>query len=344
MKNDQFPELLEFIEKAYPKSESISFNGLTSEEAIPAMQARLTENNLGGKKCNYRIQDRVFSRQRYRGEPFPVVLCNHCDVKVELSFYNQETRGGIKSGIKTIETRALNPEEPERYFGNLQAGDIILAINKETHEEMRLHIQKVYQRKNLQDMREYEDKAIIKKMYWDEKKFAATTDFESLASKREFTPGYREKIDKNGIVGREFEILSPAIVPMDEKDLPLLLPDVENYEPTGTEEGPLANVEDRITTPCPRCGKPARRESNTMPGRAGSSRYFLRYMDPKNDKELVSKANDAYRKNVDVYVGGAEHVTRHMIYARFWQKFLHDIGVVSQDEPFMEYHSVGLIM
>jgi leucyl-tRNA synthetase len=131
---------------------------------------------------------------------------------------------------------------------------------------------------------------------------------------------------------------------MDEKDLPLLLPDVENYEPTGTEEGPLADVEERINTTCPHCGKPAKRESNTMPGRAGSSRYFLRYMDPKNDKELVSKANDAYRKNVDVYVGGAEHVTRHMIYARFWQKFLHDIGVVSQDEPFMAYHSVGLIM
>jgi leucyl-tRNA synthetase len=131
---------------------------------------------------------------------------------------------------------------------------------------------------------------------------------------------------------------------MDEKDLPLLLPDVENYEPTGTEEGPLANVEDRINTTCPHCGKPAKRESNTMPGRAGSSRYFLRYMDPKNDKELVSKERESYRKNVDVYVGGAEHVTRHMIYARFWQKFLHDIGVVSQDEPFMEYHSVGLIM
>ena len=84
------------------------------------MQVRLAENNLGGKKCNYRIQDRVFSRQRYRGEPFPVVLCNHCDIKAELSFYNQHTRAGIVSRNKTVETRALNPEEPGRYFGNLK--------------------------------------------------------------------------------------------------------------------------------------------------------------------------------------------------------------------------------
>lgn len=85
------------------------------------MQVRLSERNLGGKKCNYRIQDRVFSRQRYRGEPFPVVICNRCGVKVEINFYNQETRAGIVSKNKTVETRALNPEEPDRYFGNLKA-------------------------------------------------------------------------------------------------------------------------------------------------------------------------------------------------------------------------------
>jgi len=99
-----------------------------------------------------------------------------------------------------------------------------------------------------------------------------------------------------------------GIVPMDEKDLPLTLPDVENYEPTGTEEGPLAAIDEWINTTCPHCGKPAKRESNTMPGRAGSSRYRLRYMDNKNDKALVSPENEKYRGNVDVYVGGAEHV------------------------------------
>ena len=192
---------------------SWEFTGLTSDEAIRKMWEWLDKNWIWFKKVNYKIQDRVFSRQRYRGEPFPVVFCDKC-----------------------------------------------------------------------------------------------------------------------------------GIVPMKESDLPLLLPDVENYEPTGTEEWPLADVEEWINVDCPICGSKAKRESNTMPGRAGSSWYRMRYMDNKNDKELVSKERDEYRKNVDVYVWWAEHVTRHMIYARFWQKFLFDLWVVSQDEPFLEYHSVWLIM
>lgn len=192
---------------------SWEFSGLTSDQAITAMQKRLSEKELGGKKSNYKIQDRVFSRQRYRGEPFPIVFCDDC-----------------------------------------------------------------------------------------------------------------------------------GIVPMNESDLPLTLPDVENYAPTGTEEWPLAAIDSWINTTCPHCGKAAKRESNTMPGRAGSSRYWLRYMDNKNDQQLVSPERENYRGNVDVYVGGAEHVTRHMIYARFWQKFLYDIGAVTHDEPFQKYHKVGLIM
>ena len=192
---------------------SWEFSGLKSDEAITKMQKRLEEKGLGGKKTNFKIQDWVFSRQRYWGEPFPVVFC-------------------------------------------------------EEH----------------------------------------------------------------------------GVVPMKESDLPLCLPDVENYEPTGTEEGPLAEVEERINTPCPICGKPAKRESNTMPGWAGSSRYWLRYMDPENDNELVSAEREQYWQNVDVYVGGAEHVTRHIIYARFWQKFLYDLSLVSKDEPFQKYQKVWLIM
>lgn len=182
-------------------------------DAIEIFQIWLEEKGLGGKKTNYKIQDWVFSRQRYWGEPFPVVFC-------------------------------------------------------EEH----------------------------------------------------------------------------GVVPMKESDLPLCLPDVENYEPTGTEEGPLAEVEERINTPCPICGKPARRETNTMPGWAGSSRYWLRYMDPRNNNAFVWKDAEAYWQNVDTYVGGAEHVTRHIIYARFWQKFLYDLGMVSKDEPFQRYQKVGLIM
>ena len=190
---------------------SWEFSGLYSDEAIKKMQTWLQEKWIGGVKVNYKMQDRVFSRQRYRGEPFPILR------------------------------------------------------------------------------------------------------------------------DEDG-----------NIVALDEKDLPIELPDVENYAPTGTEEGPLALITDWVNVT--KDGKQYKRETNTMPGRAGSSRYRLRYMDVHNDKSLVGKDKEAYRGNVDVYVGGAEHVTRHMIYGRFRQNFLYDIGVVTKPEPFQEYHYVGLIM
>ena len=187
------------------------FSGLNSDEAIAKMQDWLAERGFGGKKVNYKIQDWVFSRQRYWGEPFPIIF----------------------SEGKTIA--------------------------------------------------------------------------------------------------------------LDESDLPLLLPDVDHYEPTGTEEGPLAEVEQWVNTTTAD-GKTARRETNTMPGWAGSSWYWLRYMDPRNNDAFVWKDAEAYWQNVDTYVGGAEHVTRHIIYARFWQKFLYDLGMVSKDEPFQRYQKVGLIM
>lgn len=192
---------------------SWEFSGLKSDEAIEKMQEWLTEQGIGWKKVNYKIQDRVFSRQRYWGEPFPVVFC-------------------------------------------------------EEH----------------------------------------------------------------------------GVVPLQESDLPLCLPDVEHYEPTGTEEGPLAEVKDWIETTCPICWKSAKRESNTMPGWAGSSWYWLRYMDPKNSDQLVAPEKEAYWGMVDTYVWGAEHVTRHMIYARFWQNFLYDLEIVSHPEPFKKYQKVWLIM
>lgn len=191
---------------------SWDFTGLTSDEAITKMQWRLAKQWIGGVKVNYKMQDRVFSRQRYRGEPFPIL--------------------------------------------------------------------------------------------WTE---------------------------------------DGKIIPLEEKDLPLLLPDVENYEPTGTEEWPLANITDWVNVTLAD-GTKAKRETNTMPGRAGSSRYRLRYMDVDNEHALVGKDKEKYRGNVDVYVGGAEHITRHMIYGRFRQKFLFDLGTLTHDEPFQEYHSVGLIM
>lgn len=194
-----------FTEK-WNLTNSWEFTWLLSDDAIQKMQSRLQSQWIGGKKVQYKLQDRVFSRQRYRWEPIPMI----------------HTANGI--------------------------------------------------------------------------------------------------------------------IPVNEKDLPLRLPEVEHYEPTGTEEGPLANITDWVNTP------DGKRETNTMPQRAGSSRYRLRYMDPKNPKNLVDPTKEKYRWQVDVYVGWMEHATRHLIYARFWHKFLYDIGVVSTSEPFKRLYGVWIVL
>lgn len=188
-------------------------SGLPSKEAISKAIEWLEENNLGKKFTTYHIQDWVFSRQRYWGEPIPIIKCDKC-----------------------------------------------------------------------------------------------------------------------------------VTVPVSEEELPVKLPEVENYEPTGTGESPLANIDGWVNTTCPKCGGKAKRETNTMPQWAGSSWYWLRYIDPHNDKVLVDKDKERYWSPVDQYVGGAEHATRHLIYARFWYKFLYDIGVVNYDEPFERLQHVGLIL
>ncbi|MSU44639.1 leucine--tRNA ligase [Candidatus Nomurabacteria bacterium] len=141
------------------------------------------------------------------------------------------------------------------------------------------------------------------------------------------------------------------VISLKEKDLPVKLPKVKSYEPTGTAESPLANVPSWINVPTfvttstgKKVKKILHRESNTMPQWAGSSWYYLRYMDPKNNKVLVDKKKEKYWNTVDLYVGGAEHATRHLIYARFWHKFLYDIGVVTNKEPFKRLQHVGLII
>lgn len=143
-----------------------------------------------------------------------------------------------------------------------------------------------------------------------------------------------------------------GVVPVPEKDLPVLLPEVEHYEPTGTGESPLAGIEEWINVLCPHCGGPGKREANTMPQWAGSSWYYLRFIDPKNTKAIIDKGKEknwmapAHKGGVggvDVYVG-ADHATRHLIYARFWHKFLYDIGVVTTEEPFPRLEFLGYIL
>ena len=188
-------------------------NGMTVKEAIPAMKKYVVEQGFGKEKVNYKLRDWVFSRQRYWGEPIPLVNCEKCG--------------------------------------------------------------------------------------W---------------------------------------------VALPEEQLPLVLPQVESYEPTDDGESPLSKMTDWVNTTCPCCGGPAKRETDTMPQWAGSSWYFLRYMDPHNDKELVGKEAEEYWGPVDWYNGGMEHTTLHLLYSRFWHKFLYDIGVVHTKEPYAKRTSHGMIL
>ena len=188
-------------------------NGMTVKEAIPAMKKYVVEQGFGKEKVNYKLRDWVFSRQRYWGEPIPLVHCDKCG--------------------------------------------------------------------------------------W---------------------------------------------VALPEEQLPLVLPQVESYEPTDDGESPLSKMTDWVNTTCPCCGGPAKRETDTMPQWAGSSWYFLRYMDPHNDKALASKEALDYWSPVDWYNGGMEHTTLHLLYSRFWHKFLYDIGVVPTKEPYAKRTSHGMIL
>ncbi|MEK7123885.1 MAG: class I tRNA ligase family protein [Patescibacteria group bacterium] len=213
------------------------FSGLASEKAREEIVKRLAEENLAAKKINYRLRDWIFSRQRYWGEPIPLVFCENCKKQAENS----------KSEI-------LNPK---------------------------------------------------------------------------FNKG---------------EILNPGWIAVSEKDLPVELPKVKSYEPTGTGESPLANIEKWADVKCPKCGGPAKRETNTMPQWAGSCWYYLRYLDSKNKKKFVEPKKEKYWLPVDLYIGGVEHAVLHLLYARFWHKFLYDIGAVSTKEPFKKLVSQGLIL
>ena len=212
------------------------FDKLDSQTAKKKLLAFAIKDGFGKKSIFYKIKDWVFSRQRYWGEPIPLVFCENCKKEIE-----------------------KNPKKVAKKFN-------------------------------------------------------------------------------------KGEILNPGWIALNEKDLPLELPLVEFYEPTGTGESPLANIKNWVEIKCPKCGGKARRETNTMPQWAGSSWYYLRYLDPKNNKEIVDKKKEKYWMPIDFYVGGAEHATRHLIYARFWHKFLYDIKKVASLEPFKKLLHVGLVL
>ncbi|HEU0081065.1 MAG TPA: class I tRNA ligase family protein [Candidatus Paceibacterota bacterium] len=323
-------------------SRSGAFDGMDSVDAM-----RKITDSVGGKwVVKYKLKDWVFSRQRYWGEPFPIVhSSDYADVvravtpKLEINFYKDAIWEAIINGAKKIETRVLNPDEPERFFGSVQPGDFISGANKTTGEKKIFKVKSIRSWKNIAEL--WADRSIHGITF--SKPYASLDELRSGYA--DLAPAYAEKADKNGIAGWELEMVTVPL-PVSDKDLPVELPKVKSYEPTGTGESPLAAIDKWVNVKVGK-GKDAKilkRETNTMPQWAGSSWYYLRYMDPHNDKALVDAAKERYWNEVDFYVGGAEHATRHLIYARFWHKFLYDIGVVSTLEPFKRLQSVGLIM
>ncbi|MFA6096607.1 MAG: RdgB/HAM1 family non-canonical purine NTP pyrophosphatase [Candidatus Paceibacterota bacterium] len=323
---------------------SEKYSNLRSEQARNEMIKSLEEKSIGQKKVNYKLRDWVFSRQHYWGEPIPIIKCKHCglagiNVKMELNFRDNNVWNQIIGKKKTIETRALNPDEKERYFGDIKAGDILKFNNKNTGDFEVVRIKKVYNFGGLGEL--YSNKDLISRIL-PGAKIKSINDLEKSYG---FTNDYIGRIKNNGLVGWEFQVLNiTKNIPLNESDLPLELPNVKNYEPTDTGESPLANITKWVSIKCPVCKNDARRETDTMPNWAGSSWYFLRYLDPRNDKQFASRKKIDYWMPVDLYNGGMEHTTLHLLYSRFWHKFLFDLGYVNTSEPYKTRRSHGMIL
>ncbi len=322
---------------------SEQFNGLSSAEAREKILTWLQEKGLAQKKVNYKLRDWIFSRQHYWGEPIPMTHCDHCKEVVEstphqLNFREEKIWKKLISGEKTVETRALNPEEPERYFGNIKEGDLVKFTYVPTGENLYFKIKGVHLYKDLKTL--IKDKATLEKI-------GLRSDYQSedeLLADYNFTSDYADRIKKNGLVAWEIKRIYPGIIPLRPEQLPLELPEVDHYEPTDTGESPLASMTDWVNITCRVCGQPAKRETDTMPNWAGSSWYFLRYTDAQNDQVFADREKLDYWLPVDLYNGGMEHTTLHLLYSRFWHKFLYDQGLVPTSEPYTRRISHGMIL
>jgi len=340
--------ILPYTEEGIVKNSIAWMDGLLSVDAKEEIIDELEGRKIAKRKVQYKLRDWVFSRQRYWGEPIPLVHCAQCAVgankdatKLELNFYYPEVWAALKNGSKTLETRALNPEEPKRYFGNIKIGDKLL-FNFKDKKTKKIKEQLVFRVKSSTTYKDihglFADKNALSK--FASKKYSSAKELEKGYS---YTPDYGERIKKNGLIAWEVEpVTTPVAVP--EKDLPVVLPKVKKYEPTGTGESPLAGIASWVNTKCPKCKGPAKRETNTMPQWAGSSWYWLRYTDPKNKKEFASMDKLKCWTPVDVYFGGMEHTTLHLLYSRFWNLFLHDQKLVPFKEPYKKRQPHGLVL
>ncbi len=281
---------------------------------------------------------------------------------------NKGKTGVLVEGIKAI--NPVNGKEVPIFLGDFVLGDYgtgaVMAVPSHDQRDFEYAVEHNLEMIQVIDGADTTEKAFEKHEYLGQNcKLINSEEFDGLVVE-EARKKITDKLEKMGI-GRRVNnykmrdwIFSrqrfwgepiPMIncpdcgwVPMNEEDLPLVLPDVAEYEPTEDGESPLANITDWVNCKCPKCGKDAKRETDTMPNWAGSSWYFLRYMDPHNDKEFASMDAMKYWKRVDWYNGGMEHTARHLLYARFWVQFLYNIGLVPSKEMIWTRVSHGMVL
>lgn len=320
-------------------------DGLKTKEAKEKMIKWLEEKGIGKKSVDYKLRDWCVSRQRYWGPPIPIIWCEKCaqkqikkeEIKLEINCYNQKTWKGLVSGKKTVETRALNPEEKNRYFGNIKESELFSCRNKETDEMVLFKVKKIRNYKNLEDF--FEDKYYLKKASFDK----VAKSLEELSENyAKYSKDYLERIEKNGLVAWEIEKIKTP-VPVPEKDLPVELPEMEDFLPEGKGKGPLAKNEEFVKTKCPVCGGPAERETDVSDPFVDSAWYFLRYPSTEFENEAINKERSKKWLPVDSYIGGKEHTVLHLLYSRFITMVLKDLEYIEFEEPYKRFFGHGLI-
>jgi len=281
---------------------------------------------------------------------------------------NKGKTGCLVKGIKAI--NPVNGKEVPVFLGDFVLGDYgtgaVMAVPSHDQRDFEYAVEHKLEMIQVIDGRETDSSAFEKQDYLGKEcKLINSEEFTGLTVE-EAKEAITDKLVKEGIARRvnNYKMRDwvfsrqrfwgepiPMIYcekcgwqPMKEEDLPLLLPDVAQYEPTEDGESPLANITDWVNTTCPHCGGPAKRETDTMPNWAGSSWYFLRFMDPHNDKEFASMEAMKYWDKVDLYNGGMEHTARHLLYARFWVQFLYNIGLVPKKEMIWTRVSHGMVL
>lgn len=305
---------------------SEKFDGLTSEET----KKKITEFVGGRLVTKYKMRDAIFARQRYWGEPIPLIhksLDEQYKDSFEIPFYSEFPFSLIVKKEKTVETRSLDIPGRDK----VKAGDIVKIKYLPTDKVVYARIVNVWRFKNIKEL-------------WDNGNFlvkeirpeANIVSYEQLYEfYKNVDPGYEKRCDEHGLVAWKIELLEGSFIEtVSEKALPLLLPDIEDFTPAGDGSSALSRSKEWMEKGY---------ETNTMPGWAGSSWYFLRYMDPKNSGRFASSEAVDYWGQVDMYVGGAEHATGHLLYSRFWNIALHDLGYVPFAEPFAALRNQGMI-